>query len=615
MSTLLSDSEDFDPDRTETLPVLELPGGFDPTGSDSPPSMRTAGSPVAANPELPERLQSDEHLNTPKPAPQPLEAAIAAEPAVPDFSRHPERLALLAELEAASDALEASRQTEAAATERATAALQEAALAHEEMQKLRTELETRDLTLFEALHSLGERDSQIAALERERVSAAAALEKAAELEREFARRELVVAQLSNELAAAKAERAELLRVLEDTKAMSAAYLEALQSQDWRQAYVDSRVSAVRVATRTVSDAEPVPPSAPVAVAAPLAERVGDQASPLAGAPAPPPDSGVESDAAAGAEVQMLSERLALAERRNVEQAAQILRLEAKVDAAEDEKDVLLAHLRISSDPGDEDPKEHHPKPVLPAAQAPPGSDAASQDSHAAQEFDAAQKSDVAQEFDVAQKSDAAQESGAEQAFGAARGFHPVTAAGIVESQAPEFSAPPATPSIPGVPASPGLSALPDSSAPEVPPVPAAPPTPAAPSAPAASQTPTASPTPAGPSIPATAPVARLIRVDGGSGREYPITGRMQIGRMMGSDLRIEFASVSRLHALVLVTAEGIAIEDSNSTNGIFVNGVRVKRQILTDGDVIGIGEASLRFAIGPAGSGAPGDAPASAESR
>jgi pSer/pThr/pTyr-binding forkhead associated (FHA) protein len=64
--------------------------------------------------------------------------------------------------------------------------------------------------------------------------------------------------------------------------------------------------------------------------------------------------------------------------------------------------------------------------------------------------------------------------------------------------------------------------------------------------------------------------------------------------------------VSRHHAVVVETEEGIAIEDLNSTNGVFVNGERVKRQLLKDGDAIGIGEASLRFVMGsPSVSGAP----------
>jgi len=41
------------------------------------------------------------------------------------------------------------------------------------------------------------------------------------------------------------------------------------------------------------------------------------------------------------------------------------------------------------------------------------------------------------------------------------------------------------------------------------------------------------------------------------------------------------------------------IEDLNSTNGVIVNGRRVLRQTLKDGDVVVIGKAPFRFAVRP----------------
>jgi pSer/pThr/pTyr-binding forkhead associated (FHA) protein len=42
------------------------------------------------------------------------------------------------------------------------------------------------------------------------------------------------------------------------------------------------------------------------------------------------------------------------------------------------------------------------------------------------------------------------------------------------------------------------------------------------------------------------------------------------------------------------------IEDLNSTNGVIVNGRKVTRQILTDGDILIIGETEFRYAAKPA---------------
>ncbi len=73
----------------------------------------------------------------------------------------------------------------------------------------------------------------------------------------------------------------------------------------------------------------------------------------------------------------------------------------------------------------------------------------------------------------------------------------------------------------------------------------------------------------------------------------PIT----LGRASQNDLALEadeFASA--LHARLEPRRDGVWIEDVGSTNGTFVNGVRLtKPQRLSSGDVIRIGETDLRF--------------------
>jgi pSer/pThr/pTyr-binding forkhead associated (FHA) protein len=44
----------------------------------------------------------------------------------------------------------------------------------------------------------------------------------------------------------------------------------------------------------------------------------------------------------------------------------------------------------------------------------------------------------------------------------------------------------------------------------------------------------------------------------------------------------------------------VIIEDLNSTNGVLVNGRRISRQPLNDGDMLTIGEAQFRFTLNPA---------------
>jgi hypothetical protein len=89
--------------------------------------------------------------------------------------------------------------------------------------------------------------------------------------------------------------------------------------------------------------------------------------------------------------------------------------------------------------------------------------------------------------------------------------------------------------------------------------------------------------------------AELIRVDGDQSTTYVLTERTRIGRAAACELRIESRSVSRQHALVIVGPRDTIIEDLNSTNGVLVNGTRVTRRALSDGDALTIGDTRFRY--------------------
>ena len=93
--------------------------------------------------------------------------------------------------------------------------------------------------------------------------------------------------------------------------------------------------------------------------------------------------------------------------------------------------------------------------------------------------------------------------------------------------------------------------------------------------------------------------AELIRIDGGHSVTYPLLRRTRIGRATGCELQIDSSSVSRHHALVVVGAREAVIEDLNSTNGVLVNGRKVTRQPLSDGDAVTIGEIQFRYIARP----------------
>jgi chromosome segregation ATPase len=100
-------------------------------------------------------------------------------------------------------------------------------------------------------------------------------------------------------------------------------------------------------------------------------------------------------------------------------------------------------------------------------------------------------------------------------------------------------------------------------------------------------------------LPAAEPAAEFVRVDGSHEFRNPLGRRTRIGRAPGCDLQIDSSSVSRHHALILLGPHEAIIEDLNSTNGVLVNGRKISRQSLRDGDQVLIGDVKFRFALKP----------------
>ena len=94
--------------------------------------------------------------------------------------------------------------------------------------------------------------------------------------------------------------------------------------------------------------------------------------------------------------------------------------------------------------------------------------------------------------------------------------------------------------------------------------------------------------------------AEFIRLDGEPQISYPLGRRTRIGRAAECELHIDSQSVSRNHALLLKGTRELIIEDLNSTNGVIVNGRKVSRLFLSDGDVVTIGETQFRCSLNPA---------------
>jgi len=73
--------------------------------------------------------------------------------------------------------------------------------------------------------------------------------------------------------------------------------------------------------------------------------------------------------------------------------------------------------------------------------------------------------------------------------------------------------------------------------------------------------------------------------------------RTRIGRGADNELVLDLKHVSRYHAVLLAGPVHTTIEDLRSTNGVFVNGKRVSRHVLKEGDRVTIGKTNFRYTV------------------
>lgn len=107
---------------------------------------------------------------------------------------------------------------------------------------------------------------------------------------------------------------------------------------------------------------------------------------------------------------------------------------------------------------------------------------------------------------------------------------------------------------------------------------------------------------AAPPMPDIQVVARITQQNGT--REVPLVfkpggRRLNVGRASDNELTLNDHSVSKIHAALLMTAEGtLLVADTGSTNGTYLNGRRIaygESRVIEDGDVIGFGDVEVRL--------------------
>lgn len=91
--------------------------------------------------------------------------------------------------------------------------------------------------------------------------------------------------------------------------------------------------------------------------------------------------------------------------------------------------------------------------------------------------------------------------------------------------------------------------------------------------------------------------ARLALLDGDRvTKEFPLKPGVSIlGRLALSDVHLPTPDVSRKHAQVIVGPSGVFVVDLESENGVVVNGRKVDKVQLVDGDVLTLGKQRLVF--------------------
>ena len=90
----------------------------------------------------------------------------------------------------------------------------------------------------------------------------------------------------------------------------------------------------------------------------------------------------------------------------------------------------------------------------------------------------------------------------------------------------------------------------------------------------------------------------VVSLDGVVIKEVQITkDKTTLGRRPYNDIVIDNLAVSGEHAVLQMVGADVFIEDLNSTNGTYINGKAVKKQLLSHNDTVEIGKYKIKFIV------------------
>lgn len=99
-------------------------------------------------------------------------------------------------------------------------------------------------------------------------------------------------------------------------------------------------------------------------------------------------------------------------------------------------------------------------------------------------------------------------------------------------------------------------------------------------------------------LPANRRYSLAVILGASAGHIYPITKpRIVLGRGAGSDLQLPDSEVSRRHAVLDIRGDECHLLDLGSSNGTFVNGIRVQSATISSHQEFSLGTTTLMFIV------------------
>ena len=94
----------------------------------------------------------------------------------------------------------------------------------------------------------------------------------------------------------------------------------------------------------------------------------------------------------------------------------------------------------------------------------------------------------------------------------------------------------------------------------------------------------------------------VVSLDGVVIKEVQLTkDKTTLGRRPYNDIVIDNLAVSGEHAVLQMVGADVFIEDLNSTNGTYINGKAIKKQLLTHNDTVEIGKYKIKYLVDESG--------------